>query len=428
MKVAMLIISTMLGILVLSFKEVIPSGERAIGFDRIAPELRIRKGLPDFFKKASRGDSVRVAYLGGSITAQNGWRKYSLEWLREVFPTAHFSEIYAAIGGTGSDFAAFRLQEQVLFHRPDLVFVEFAVNDDKKPEEKIIRSMESIVRNIRNNNPKTDICFVYTIKQDFVELEMKGDLPASAKAMEKVADHYGIPSVNFGYEVCRLLSKDELVFKGGKEELAGVRVFSPDGVHPYTETGHRIYFASFQRSFEKIRARKLSGVSKIDLPAPLEPAFYASPQMLDFTEGTLKGKWDVFDPKDDPLFSQFRNAFTQIGRGEPGATLSVRFKGTAIGICDIMGPEAGAISIEIDGQPHGTQLRFDAYCTYRRMNYLLIDELPDRPHKIIFKVMSDPINKAEILAQRGNVMKDVDAYQAINWYPGKLLVNGTLTP
>ena len=62
------------------------------------------------------------------------------------------------------------------------------------------------------------------------------------------------------------------------------------------------------------------------------------------------------------------------------------------------------------------------------MNYLLIDELPDRPHKIIFKVMSDPINKAEILAQRGNVMKDVDAYQAINWYPGKLLVNGTLTP
>ena len=67
MKVAMLIISTMLGILVLSFKEVIPSGERAIGFDRIAPELRIRKGLPDFFKKASRGDSVRVAYLSESI-------------------------------------------------------------------------------------------------------------------------------------------------------------------------------------------------------------------------------------------------------------------------------------------------------------------------------------------------------------------------
>jgi hypothetical protein len=35
----------------------------------ICSELNARKGLPNFFAKAQKGDSVRVAYLGGSITA-----------------------------------------------------------------------------------------------------------------------------------------------------------------------------------------------------------------------------------------------------------------------------------------------------------------------------------------------------------------------
>ena len=41
-------------------------------------ELTIRGGLPNFFSKALIGDSIKVAYLGGSITAQNGWRVLSL--------------------------------------------------------------------------------------------------------------------------------------------------------------------------------------------------------------------------------------------------------------------------------------------------------------------------------------------------------------
>ena len=61
-------------------------------------ELKVRKGLPTFFAKALNGDSIKVAYLGGSITAQEGWRVYSLEWFKSRFPKAVFSEINAAIG------------------------------------------------------------------------------------------------------------------------------------------------------------------------------------------------------------------------------------------------------------------------------------------------------------------------------------------
>lgn len=66
----------------------------------------ICNGLPNFFTKIQFGDSIRVAYLGGSITAQPGWWVYSLNWMKERFPYAKFSEINAAIGGTVADLGA----------------------------------------------------------------------------------------------------------------------------------------------------------------------------------------------------------------------------------------------------------------------------------------------------------------------------------
>ena len=119
-------------------------------------DLKARNGLPNFFQKAIQGDTIKVAYLGGSITAQDGWREYSLEWLNKQFPKSRFTEVNAAIGGTGSDFGVFRLHDQVLKYNPDLVFVEFAVNDGSTPTDKVIRAMEGIVRQIWQYNPKTD--------------------------------------------------------------------------------------------------------------------------------------------------------------------------------------------------------------------------------------------------------------------------------
>jgi len=155
-----------------------------------AQELKIRGGLPDFFKKALQRDSIKVAYLGGSITQQDGWRVKSLEWFKQRFPKASFSEINAAIGGTASDFGAFRVGDQVLKYNPDLVFVEFAVNDDGAAEERIVRAMEGIVRQIWQHNPYTDICFIYTTKQTYLKAAQNGQLPETAKVMEKMAGNY----------------------------------------------------------------------------------------------------------------------------------------------------------------------------------------------------------------------------------------------
>ena len=67
------------------------------------PEHVLRGGLPNIFAKLQNGGEVSIAYLGGSITAQPGYRVKTFEWFKKEFPQTKLVEINAAIGGTGSD-------------------------------------------------------------------------------------------------------------------------------------------------------------------------------------------------------------------------------------------------------------------------------------------------------------------------------------
>ena len=59
-------------------------------------ELNIRGGLPNFYQKLESGKPVRIAYFGGSITAQNGWRPQSLDYFRKLYPNSRIDQIHAA--------------------------------------------------------------------------------------------------------------------------------------------------------------------------------------------------------------------------------------------------------------------------------------------------------------------------------------------
>ena len=127
-----------------------------------AVECTPRAGLPNFFDKLNAGKDVRIAYLGGSITAQEGWRPKTLAHFQKTFPNAKISQIPAAIGGTGSDLGVFRLKQDVLDKKTDMLFVEFAMNDGLAAPQQIYRCMEGIVRQTWRALPECDICFVYT--------------------------------------------------------------------------------------------------------------------------------------------------------------------------------------------------------------------------------------------------------------------------
>lgn len=155
---------------------------------KTAEELRVREGLPNLFAKLAAGGPVRIAYLGGSITAANGWRPKSFAWFKMKYPNAELVEINAAISGTGADYGACRIASDVLSENPDLVFMEHRVNGGGGFEAK---SVEGIVRQIWKNNPHTDICLVYTLSLSMLKELQAGNQTSFGTVMETIANAYG---------------------------------------------------------------------------------------------------------------------------------------------------------------------------------------------------------------------------------------------
>ena len=109
-----------------------------------------------FNTRAQKGERLVVAFFGGSLTwgaqstdpQRTSYRALVCEQLRKTYPKASFEFWDSAIGGTGSQLGAFRLDRDVLAHKPDLVFFEFTINDDPypAPDPDRLASYESLVR------------------------------------------------------------------------------------------------------------------------------------------------------------------------------------------------------------------------------------------------------------------------------------------
>ena len=342
-------------------------------------------------------------------------------------------EINAAIGGTGSDLGVYRLQHDVLDHQPDLLFVEFAVNDFGAAPERIHRAMEGIVRQTWRAQPATDICYVYTISTPMLKDLREGKFPRSATAMEEVADHYGIPSTHMGLEVVRLEQAGKLLFAAPKpktdEERAAVAdkvLFSPDGVHPYEDSGHRLYLEAVARSMAKILPVGAAGPHLC--PAPLDPQNWEAAKMVPLSRTTRSAGWQKLDPATDGMAKRFANRFPELWLAtQPGESIAFRFRGTACSIYDILGPNCGQVTISLDDRPPTTVARFDSYCTYHRIAKMTVgDGLPDAVHTVSLAVHPDQPDKARILSQRNQKIDDPKRFDGTAWYAGAVLLIGEI--
>jgi lysophospholipase L1-like esterase len=385
-----------------------------------AKELSVRNGLPNFFAKVKAGKPVSIAFLGGSITrAGNGYRDQLLSWFRNQYPACQFKEIMAAVSGTGSDFGACRVQQHVIDHRPDLVFIEFAVNDNHMPMSLVRETMEGIVRQLWKASSKTDICFIYTLaKENLPELQ-KGLFPASVSAMESIAMHYNIPAIHMGLAVVDEITKGKLAIIGKKDEQSAVPIFSLDGVHPLPETGHKIYTQVLIRTLLQMQQ---SGVAAKHAIAPvLEPKNWSNAGMLSsWKHARFKGDWQLNDSVTKGR--EYYQLLPQVyGTAAKDASCTVHFKGTRFGLADIMGPGTAAVEITIDQQPPRVINRFDAFCTYYRLNYFLISELPPGKHVATIRLAPNAVDKAAILKTRNVSVSNWQPYEKNAMYIGAIL-------
>lgn len=383
-------------------------------------EFTPRKGLPHFFDQIQQGKKVKVAYLGGSITrADQGWRTQTYEYLQKQYPQAKFEQIMAAIGGTGSDFGAYRLYRHVLQYQPDLVFVEFAVNDQAKAYHQVVASMEGIVRQIWKYNPQIDICFVYTFQKVQLPLYQRNLFPVSVSAMETVANHYNIPSIFLGLSSINLIQAGKMKLQGAANSTSDTLVFSTDGVHPLAHTGHKFYAETVIRYLPELQAT--SKATRHKLKKPLVKDNLEHVAMIDLDKVEKSSAWL---PADSVVIGKpFANLMPPVyGSADTSQFIKLKFKGGSFGIVDVLGPSSGQIVVWIDNEPPRYLNRFDEYCTYYRMNYTLITGLKPGKHTAIIKVSPQQLDKAAILQKRNNTIGNPLAFSKHAFYVGAFLV------
>jgi lysophospholipase L1-like esterase len=147
--------------------------------------------LAKVFAKARRGEPIKLGVIGGSITAgaiaSSAATSYSglwLAWWQKQFSNCAIDLINAGVGGTGSMYGALRAGRDLLSGMPDLVVIEFAVNDNWTDGE----AYEGLVRQILAdpNQPAAILLF------------MMWERGGNDQEMQvKVGRHYDLPMVSF---------------------------------------------------------------------------------------------------------------------------------------------------------------------------------------------------------------------------------------
>ena len=316
-----------------------------------------RDGLPHCASVLKPGNWINVIFLGSDTTAGAGASKPERAYpgqvmgcLRETFPGAGMGAPLVS-GGAGSWWAACcAAQGQAVYgtHLPAaILLVEVAADDLDVPEEQIVSALEGLVRQVWTRSPITGLVFLYGIRREFHEAYVRNELPPAIRAHEKVAEHYGIPSVNVGLLAAQKIASDKITFE----------LLSADGKHP-TDRGHAFYAEALKPLL--IQSKPVSAAeSKAPrrmLPKPLSTSPMLKAQCVPYEVASLEGAWQTGQAS--PI-ATFRHVLTS---DTPGATLTLRFRGAGIGIFEAVGPDTGNLEYSVDGGSWQNGSSFDAQC------------------------------------------------------------------
>ena len=398
-------------------------------------ETTVRNGIPNFFSKiALNSDTINIGFIGGSITrASNQYRGQTLDYLQRTFPKISFKGINAGVSGTGTELGAFRVKEQLLDYDPDLVFVEFAVNGGSD------QAMEGIVRQIISHNPKTDICFIYTIVGSQTISYQNGDMPSKIKSFETVAQYYNIPSIHLGMYPAKLEKEGSIIWKGASGSVP--MAFSADGTHPNREGGD-LYAGAIARGISKMQ--NATGLFRTGLPAKQFVSDWEQGCMFD-ASALLNNNFSEIVCAENADFQQFDGWFNRLRVIREQQTINFEFEGSGFGLFDIGGPEAGAIEFEINGKPAKlikrsdvqfeysttgtvTQVnRFNQYCNNRYRGQFFWIDVPNGKHFITLKAVKSIESKATLLgsANLADMQSRPTVYAKNELMIGRILVRGS---
>ena len=267
--------------------------------------------------RAARGEKIKLAFLGGSITqgclASDPKLCYAArvtDWWRNTFPQATVQSINAGIGGTTSQFGAARVQEDVLEAEPDVVIVEFSVNDSST--ELFLETYEGLVRRIWSASGHPAIMLVHNVRYD--------DGGNAQIQHAKVARHYSLPGVSMQSAIY------PLVVNGAIPN----REITADDLHP-NDTGHALVADVITYFLERVHTdMNCEEQEPGGLPQPLTENRYEHAIRLQNTYSLVwaNGFEEDHTPQED-ITDVFKNGWIA---SAPGACIRFEVEGSEIAV------------------------------------------------------------------------------------------------
>ena len=315
-----------------------------------------RGGCPNAFRKFADSQQTKgytkITFFGGSITEGAGASKP--EHCYRALPMRHPAGLSRRdtqreqLGHRRHRIVAGRVSHHgdALYGGTALVFVEFAVNDGDAPEPQVYASMEGIVRQIFARDSSTDVVFLYTLVKDHMDAYKQGKLPDRVAWHEKIAAHYGIPSVNLGQYAA---GKDPQ----GRTDLRRVRQGRRASDRPRLCIIHGGP-AAVPRPLQG--GGKPGRPARHAMPKPFSPAPMEHAQCVPYQLAKLDAGWKIGQPSPVDRFMHVLQS------DRPGATLTLRFQGSQVGYFDAIGPDSCDFEVSLDGGPWKPQADFDSFC------------------------------------------------------------------
>lgn len=228
--------------------------------EEMLPLLMYTEGNPTriakVIKKLQAGEEVTVAFLGGSITQGTGadndncYAALTAKWIQEQYPDAKVNYVNAGIGATGSYIGVHRCDTQVLSYDPDLVFIDFSVNDTADRNTLNKETYEGLIRKIWQYDTAPGIICIAMTQEDGTSVQT---------CHGEVTEKYSVPFVSYHDAMLNFLNTTDGV---QWSDISG------DNIHP-NKPGHAILSAMLTTYLQYV-TDNLDSISDTDpeLPAP----------------------------------------------------------------------------------------------------------------------------------------------------------------
>ena len=217
---------------------------------------RVKKAI----EKAKKGETVTIGYIGGSITegynatsAEKGYAYLSYQYFKETYGLAdkdNVKFVNAGMSGTPSILGMIRYDRDMIGYAegsPDILIVEFAVNDGDDPTQG--DAYESLVLNALQAENQPAVILLFAVFQSRWNLQDR---------LMPVGNHYNLPMISI---------KDAVVPELEAERLTDKEFFS-DQYHP-TDYGHEIMANCIKYYFSTVNSEPASDT---DITIPTEAA------------------------------------------------------------------------------------------------------------------------------------------------------------